>query len=71
MRSEVGDYALWATIAVVGVVVLLIYGQMFGPWGCEARWAGYETEWGVMSGCRVMTDSGFIPEANFRIMTTP
>ena len=38
---------------------------------CSARWSPSATEFGILSGCRVLVDGRLIPEANVRLEQTP
>ena len=60
-------------IALSVVLVVWIAGGLvwFGPVGCEARWEGFDVQWTLQGGCRVLTESGYVPEDSFRVVATP
>lgn len=60
--------ALMGTIFLVIPLVALI-GLVWAAnaWTCSARWSGtYETDYGLMSGCRVLVDGKMFPEDRVR-----
>jgi hypothetical protein len=71
MRVETTDIVFGLTMASLIVLGLTLILFSYGPWPCESRWDGYETDWSFTGGCKVLTDSGYIPEDNFRVTTTP
>lgn len=58
-------------LGMLFIAAILMFVWALGPWPCEARWDGYDVDWTFQGGCKVLTDSGYIPEDNFRVTTTP
>lgn len=58
-------------LVIFFTVAFVMLGHYMGPTGCDARWDGFDTTWTVQGGCKVLTESGYVPEDNFRIIATP
>lgn len=65
------DKLFFSIMGALVLTALVVVALAFGPWGCEARWDGFETDWSPLGGCKVLTESGYVPQGNFRVIATP
>lgn len=67
MKEDVLFGLAFTFLALVVVGGLLLLSAFFNNWSCSSRWSGtYQTEYGIMSGCRVKVDNKWMPERNLR-----
>lgn len=71
LLSDRGPLVFLITMTSLLLIALAVLAFAFGPVACEERWYGFDTSWSFFGGCKVLTESGYIPEGSFRVVTTP
>lgn len=77
LRERKRRINLWIFRISVALQVLIVTSVLTGLYlfqslGCGARWSGtYETEWGMLTGCRVKINERWYPETVVRMRSKP
>lgn len=59
-------------VIIAGLLLVLWFGgQFWNDWNssiCRSKWPAHDTQWSMFIGCQVLTDEGWVPSENYRVL---
>lgn len=68
LKFMAGFLGLLVVVAIALIVVLSVVMAFWGAASCDAAWGPMQHEWSFFGGCRVLTEDGWVPADNLRIV---